>query len=294
MRAATTLILALAASAGTAPPAAAALASPRARREAPAAVTAARLTSAAATDACLAHLSRGHAPLLVAAGASFTAGVGSSVRAAWSVDLARRLGWRALVVGVPGMGYVRRGEHLLGPVGALLATLPLARLRPALVILQLGHDDIGAPLPLLRTRVRAVVSGVRSELPHAELAAITVFFRGSAPGPAARATNRAIVQTIRSSAPNAIVLDPLRQNWHFARARHGGLHPSAVGAREIAQRVEASLLAHGLHPYRATRASALLVPGTEPVCSLVAGGLAHVPARAPRDGANAARRASAR
>ena len=55
-------------------------------------------------------------PLMVVVGASFTAGVGAaSPTASWAYLLAGYLGWRDVVRGVPGAGYVRPGKDGMGP-----------------------------------------------------------------------------------------------------------------------------------------------------------------------------------
>lgn len=59
-------------------------------------------------------------PLLVVAGASFTAGEGAPAPAdGWAVRLAELIRWRAVTLGVPGTGYTRPGAgHSRSPVAA--------------------------------------------------------------------------------------------------------------------------------------------------------------------------------
>lgn len=177
-------------------------------------------------------------PLLVVAGASFTAGVGARCHSeAWPYLLANRLHWRVVVDGVPGAGYVRPGFDARGPIARLIDRLQLRRLHPRLVIIQAGHNDIGEPLPLLRRRVRQAVDDVADAVPRATIVVMTVFTRADASGPAAWATDRAIVSSARESDHRVVVIDPLAGHWRFPRSIRGGLHPSAAGYRWIAARV---------------------------------------------------------
>ncbi len=104
---------------------------------------------------CEQRLERAHGNgKLAIVGASFTAGVGAgSPDRSWAVLLARMLHWDAAVYGDPGAGYVRAGVERDGPVAAEIARIGLRVLRPTLVIVQAGHDDIGVPPGLERIRV---------------------------------------------------------------------------------------------------------------------------------------------
>jgi lysophospholipase L1-like esterase len=181
-------------------------------------------------------------PLLVAAGASFTYGVGAtSSTDTWPCLLGKILGWRVVVEGVPGAGYVRRGIGDGGPLGREVARLHLRRLHPALVILQAGHNDVGVSRSLLRRRVTSVVETVRREDHLARIALVTVFAAWP-PTPADLATDRTIIDTARRIDPSAIVMDPLGGHWHFATiADH--LHPTDAGHLWIACRIARRLLA---------------------------------------------------
>jgi len=85
-------------------------------------------------------------PNVLIVGASFTAGVGPGRAAgSWAVLLARQLHWNAVVYGASGVGYVHPGIGRKGPVSAELTRAGLRDLRPALVIVQAGHDDMAVP-----------------------------------------------------------------------------------------------------------------------------------------------------
>ncbi len=182
---------------------------------------------------------------LAIVGASFTAGVGAgSPDRSWAVVLARMLRWDAIVYGDPGAGYVRAGLGRDGPVAAEIARVGLRALRPALVIVQAGHDDIGVPPDLERSRVEQAVALIRAEAPQARIALLTVF-TGHAPGPAAYRTDRAIVAGAMAADPQVIVVDPLAAGWRFPRV-HDGLHPTAGGSAWIAGQVARVLRDHGV------------------------------------------------
>ncbi len=220
-------------------------------------------------------MARAGGPLLVVVGASFAAGVGpGGPLQAWPVELARSLGWRALVAGVPGIGYAHVGEDHLGPLGRLTATLGLPALHPSLVVVQVGHDDWRVPPTGEARRVGAHYRGLLAALPGARLATVTVFAaRSAAPARRARleALDRAIIGAARSADPRMVVMDPLGARWSFARETRGGLHPSAAGDRQIAASVLAALTRHG----------AVAPPGARrtrpPVCDLVAPGAIRRP-----------------
>lgn len=219
---------------------------PAARAEA-ATIEVASLASPTARTTCLDHVSRASGPLAVIVGASFTAGVGAAnPTRAWSVDFARWLGWRALVVGDPGVGYVRPGGDHLGPLWRLLALVGLSRLEPSLVVVQAGHDDHGVPTSFEEERVSGLYAKLSTELPDARLAAITVFARAGVPTRTEELTDRAIVAGIERADPAVVVMDPLQEHWRFDRSHLDGLHPSTTGATQITYLVERDLEDRGV------------------------------------------------
>jgi acyl-CoA thioesterase I len=179
-------------------------------------------------------------PLLAVVGASFSAGVGAGrPDHAWPQDLARIMGWRLAVSADPGAGYVNPGAGHRGPFDQLAARLHLARLDPNTVIIQGGHDDIGRPLPLIRSRVESLIGTIRHEDPRCRLAVLSVFPRGR-PSPAARATDQAIVAAARQADPSVLVFDPIASHWQFPRIGDH-LHPSPAGHEWIARHLAAGL-----------------------------------------------------
>ena len=231
--------------------------------------------------------------LLVALGASFTAGVGAhSPAQSWAVRLAELLGWRAVTLGVPGAGYTRTGLGHLGPLSSEIRRVDLAALHPSVVIVQAGHDDWRVPPAAEARHVTGLVRRLQAQTPGARLAFLTVFSRPDASTAVARAqaaTDRVIVAAIRRTDPRAIVIDPLRLHWTFPRAGGGGLHPTARGHLIIAERVARILVKAGAATAAASR------PGPASVtCSRLGTGHHQTPSsgsdataaahRAPRPG----------
>jgi lysophospholipase L1-like esterase len=185
-------------------------------------------------------------PRLAVLGASFTAGVGSSPGQSWAVVLARHLHWDAVVYGVPGAGYVRGGVGRGGPVAAEVAHAGLRALAPSLIIVQVGHDDIGVPAALERQRVTQAITTLRAQAPAARIVLLTVFPGRSAQAAAYR-TDHAIVTAAQTADPAVIIIDPLTGKWIFPHIRDG-LHPTAAGSAWIASQVGSILDGHGVRP----------------------------------------------
>lgn len=190
----------------------------------------------------------GHgAPRVAIVGASFTAGVGAgNPDRSWAVLLARMERWDAVIYGDPGAGYVRRGVLHKGPVARELARVGLRALRPALVIVQAGHNDIGEPLRLVRQRVAQAIALIETEAPGARIALLTVF-PGRSHAARVYQTDQTIVTAARAADPSVIIMDPLTGRWSFPRVSDK-LHPTAEGDALIALMVAGILRAHGVFP----------------------------------------------
>ena len=205
-------------------------------------------------------------PTVAIVGASFTAGVGAEDPAgSWAVLLARQLHWNAFVYGVPGAGYVHPGLGRKGPVAAEITRVHLGELRPSLIIVQAGHDDMAVPPDLERLRVEQTVAMIRAQAPGARIALVTVF-AGRERTQALYHIDQAIVAGAKASDPQVIVMDPLASAWRFPRARDG-LHPSPIGNAWIAGTVAGILRQHGVRPAPAGSDAALCtitVPRAEP------------------------------
>jgi lysophospholipase L1-like esterase len=180
-------------------------------------------------------------------GASVTAGVGAgSPDRSWAVLLAGVEHWDAVIYGDPGAGYVRPGVQHQGPVARELAQVGLRALRPALVIVQAGHNDIGEPLPLVQSRVAQAISLIETEAPQARIALLTVF-PGRSHAARVYQTDQAIVTAAQAADPGVIIMDPLTGQWSYPRIRDR-LHPTATGDSQIAVKVAGILQAYGVVP----------------------------------------------
>jgi lysophospholipase L1-like esterase len=185
-------------------------------------------------------------PVLAVVGASFSAGVGAGrPDRAWPADLGRLLHLRVAVSADPGAGYLSPGAGHRGPFKALTGELNLAELRPRLVLVQGGHNDIGRPVAVLRRSVHALITQIHCATPNTRIAIVSVFPTGTVASPAARGTDRVIVTAARAADPWVLIFDPIAQRWRFPRIGDQ-LHPSPAGHRWIAQRIAAGLPAGGL------------------------------------------------
>ena len=206
--------------------------------------------SPSALGRCEAGLERGQepgAPRVAIVGASITAGVGpGNPDSSWAVRLAHLEHWDAVIYGDSGAGYVRRGLLRQGPIAAELARVGLRALRPALVIVQAGHNDIGEPLQLERQRVAAAIALIQAEAPQARIALLTVF-PGKSHAARVYQTDQAVVTAALAVDPGVIIMDPLAGRWVFPRVR-GGLHPTAEGDVQIELKVAEVLREHGVLP----------------------------------------------
>jgi hypothetical protein len=130
----------------------------------------------------------------------------------------------------------------------MLSQEGLRGIRPALVLVQAGHDDVTVPAGLEAQRVRATVDQIRAAVPAARIGLLTTF--GTSPGGSAplRATDRVIVAAGTGADPGVIVMDPLAGHWTFPRAGRGALHPTRGGDAWIAGTVAGILRAHGVRP----------------------------------------------
>ncbi|MCU1640706.1 MAG: hypothetical protein JWN03_981 [Nocardia sp.] len=185
-------------------------------------------------------------PVLAVVGASFSAGTGAaSPTQAWPQVLATSIGWRAVVSADSGAGYLVGGAHSLGPLNRLLTKLDLPHLKPALVIIQSGHNDVGQPCARVQAGVVQLIKRIRAESPTSAIAVLTVFPTGDHPSKIVWDTDSAIVSAARSADPGVYVFDPLVSSWRFPRLPDE-LHPTPAGHRWIADQLASDLRADGL------------------------------------------------
>jgi lysophospholipase L1-like esterase len=150
------------------------------------------------------------------------------------------LGWRVVVSADPGAGFVSTGDHGRGPFYRLAGALDLAKLRPDLVIVQGGHDDMGQQQSLIALRVRQLIDTIRRQAPNARIGVLSVFTDQRGPTKTARETDATIVAAARHADPSVLLFDPLSGGWQFPRS-HDHLHPSTSGHQDIANRLASDL-----------------------------------------------------
>jgi acyl-CoA thioesterase I len=158
----------------------------------------------------------------------------------------RQLHWNAFVYGVPGAGYVHAGLGRKGPVSAEVNRVHLGALRPSLIIVQAGHDDMSVPPDQELIRVEQTVAMIRAQAPRAQIALVTVF-AGRKHRAALYRTDQAIVAGAFAADPEVIIMDPLAEGWRFPRAPDG-FHPSPQGDTWIANKVAGILQQYGVRP----------------------------------------------
>jgi lysophospholipase L1-like esterase len=190
----------------------------------------------------------GNQPVLLVIGASFAAGVGVDLnpQLAWPGILGQRINYRVVVSADPGAGFVNRGDGGLGPFSQLLARVNVATLKPALVIIQGGHNDAGINTTEEKQAVASLFQTIRQEAPQARIGLLG-FFDTSRIGPAPLGilnTDASIVSAARSVVPSLFVFDPLISHWVFPRIRDH-LHPTPAGHKKIAGYVAGDLLRDG-------------------------------------------------
>jgi lysophospholipase L1-like esterase len=183
----------------------------------------------------------GSRPLLAVVGASFSAGVGArNPRDGWPYLLARLGGWRVLVSADSGAGFLNAGAGQRGPLSRLAARIDFARLQPALVIVQGGFNDIGAPVDQITRRVNELINNLHRVDPTARLVILSTFSPNRGATRAGLATNRAIIRAAQAAEPPIVIIDPVAEHWSFPRTVDG-FHPSPAGHRWIANRIAADL-----------------------------------------------------
>jgi acyl-CoA hydrolase len=176
------------------------------------------------------------APVL-ALGDSLTAGTGADASQAYPSELARLTGWTVVNAGVPG-----------DTSAQALARLPalLAEIRPALVILGIGGNDLlrRLPEPDLRENIRRMVSLCTTGEVQVLLLAVP------RPTLASRLTDSLDDHPLYGELSEALKVPLHRRGWSEVLAdpalRSDEIHANATGYRQFAQGLMATLRAVGL------------------------------------------------
>jgi lysophospholipase L1-like esterase len=181
---------------------------------------------------------RNHNLLII--GASYTAGWGAtSPRDDYAHRLADDLGWPTQISAEPGAGYLSRGNNGHDSFRQQIASLP-SNLRPGLVIVQGGRDDIGQPAAKERAAIVKTIAAIRAKFDDPQIALLGDVPATVPVAPDAVATNDLIAGIAASQ--HAVFIDPIREHWmtpadaHAFRSHIPG-HPNDAGHAYIAQRL---------------------------------------------------------
>jgi acyl-CoA thioesterase I len=181
---------------------------------------------------------RNHNLLIV--GASYTAGWGATnPRDDYAERLAAELGWPTEITAEPGAGYLSRGNNGHDSFRQQIASLP-SSLRPGLVIIQGGRDDIGQPAAKERAAVAATIAAIRAKFGDPQIVMVGDIPATVPVASNAVATNNLIAQIAMHE--HAVFIDPIREHWMTradARAFRSHIpgHPNNAGHAYIAQRL---------------------------------------------------------
>jgi hypothetical protein len=177
---------------------------------------------------------------LLIIGASYSAGWGASnPRLDYAHRLAADLGWPVTISAEPGAGYISTGNNGHDSFIEQLRSLPSA-LRPGLVLIQGGRDDIGRSAASEERAVAQTLAAVRAKFGNPQIVML-----GDVPAslPVAHDAVQMNDLLARVAAREHVgFIDPIRQHWISAqdatafRSAVPG-HPNDAGHAYIAHRL---------------------------------------------------------
>jgi lysophospholipase L1-like esterase len=182
-------------------------------------------------------------PTVAVIGDSYTSGNGATdVRHGWAYLLARREGWRPVLLGIGGTGLRNdgpcNGQQYLTRVAAAAAV------DPAGVIVEGGLNDRLASAADEENAIHGVVTELRAQIPGARIALIGP----PAPGPSYVVGVARISRAFRAAAEvtGVQLIDPYAAKWFTPANRPGyiapdGIHPNDAGHAYFAERVAEAL-----------------------------------------------------
>ncbi|WP_106397328.1 SGNH/GDSL hydrolase family protein [Actinocorallia populi] len=196
------------------------------------------------------------APVVMFLGDSYTAGTGKvSPERTYAGDLARKLGWQAIIGGWPGTGFLARGR--VGKDFTRLFADQLAwRPAPDLVIVAGGHNDANRKHPLngLNDAVWQLVNGIKERWPGVPLVLVGPMWGGTPTKPALAV--RDVMRTVAGQLQVPFV-DPLAEKWITGDVSRGTgnadlyirrdeVHPNETGNAYFADKMLAALTRLGM------------------------------------------------
>lgn len=179
-------------------------------------------------------------------GDSYTGGsaMDSGEQSEWPALLTAAHPWRVTRFAAGGSGFVAgrpTGTDFAARVPDIVAA------KPAVVIVEGGHNDAGSPSAEVAAAATAVLTALRSGLPDAKLVVLGVLWPDSAP-----AKVFAIDDALKATTAGAggVFVDALRDGWlSGANGRligADGTHPTDQGHAALAQRIGDALIAAGV------------------------------------------------
>jgi lysophospholipase L1-like esterase len=190
------------------------------------------------------------APVVMVLGDSYTTGkLGQAPEQTYAAETARLLGWQVIIGGYRRTGFVAKGQ--IGKNFAQLFTDQLGwRPAPDLVIVSGGHNDRPYPAHTVGEAARQLLSSVHQRWSTARLLLIGPLWGGGDPPKEITAIRDAMATVATDS--KVPFVDPLSEQWITGDRKKGtgnapqyilsdGTHPTAAGARHIAECLTADL-----------------------------------------------------
>ncbi|GAA0367419.1 SGNH/GDSL hydrolase family protein [Actinoallomurus spadix] len=191
-----------------------------------------------------------HAPVVMFLGDSYTTGkLGQEPEQTYAAETARLLGWQVILGGYRRTGFIAKGQ--VGKDFARLFADQLSwRPAPDLVIVSGGHNDRRYPAQDVGEAARRLLDTVRQRWGSTRLLLIGPMWGGGDPPEEVMAIRDSMAQA--AAEMKVPFIDPLQEQWITGDRKKGtgnapeyilsdGTHPTAAGARHIAERLAADL-----------------------------------------------------
>lgn len=178
-------------------------------------------------------------PVALVLGDSYSAGVGaSSPSQGYPSLVGKRLGWKMVVQSASGGGYAKpgtNGKTLL----QMYAAAHVDRLRPDVVIVQSGLNDVSADDAQTAAAAGQLADQLSTDLPDVPVVVVGEFWPFPEQTPSSQARDAAI-EGVWSDRIDVVYLSPLGGGWSDFRTTDDR-HPDDAGHRLIADHIIAGL-----------------------------------------------------
>lgn len=191
-----------------------------------------------------------HAPVVMFLGDSYTTGkVGQQPEQTYAAETARLLGWQVILGGYRQTGFIAKGQ--IGKDFTQLFTDQLSwRPAPDLVVISGGHNDRRHPAQDVGQAALQLLDTVRQRWSTTRLVLIGPMWGGGDVPEEVLAIRDAMAQV--AAEKKVPFIDPLQEKWITGDRKEGtgnapqfilpdGTHPTAAGARHIAECLVADL-----------------------------------------------------